>query len=63
MPTFQLSKHKTQCNVLVCGSGARVGSVLAAVEGGVSQAPIVGVHVNLGPHAAGLTVLGPSLHL
>lgn len=49
--------------VLVGASCARVGSVLAAEEGGVSHAAIVGVHVNLGPHAAGLTKLCPSFHL
>lgn len=52
-----------ESKVLVSASSARVGSVLAAEQGGVSHAAIVGVHVNLGPHAAGLTKLCPSFHL
>lgn len=49
--------------LLVGASGARVRSVLAAVQGGVSHAAVVGVHVHLGPHAAGLTALCPGFHL
>lgn len=49
--------------VLVGRSGARVGGVLAAVQGGVSQAAIVGAHVDLGSHAAPLTEFGPGFHL
>lgn len=43
--------------LLVCVSRARVGGVLAAEQSGVPHAAVVGVHVNLGPHAAGLTGL------
>lgn len=49
--------------LLVCASSARVESVLAAEKGGVSHAAVVGIHVDLGPHAAGLTLLCPSFHL
>lgn len=60
---LQRNKKKKDYEVLVGACSARVGSVLAAVEGGVSHAAIVGVHVNLCPHAASLTELCPSFHL
>lgn len=40
-----------------------MGGVLAAEQGGVPHAAVVGVHVDLGPHAAGLTALCARLHL
>ena len=49
--------------VPVCGACAGMGRVLAAEEGGVPQTPVVGGHVDLGPHAAALPGLRPRLHL
>lgn len=40
-----------------------MGGILAAEQGGVPHAAVVGVHVNLGSHAAGLTVLRACFHL
>lgn len=40
-----------------------MGGILAAEQGGVPHAAVVGVHVNLSPHAAGLTVLRARFHL
>lgn len=40
-----------------------MGGVLAAEQGRVPHAAIVGVHVDLGPHAAALTALCARLHL
>lgn len=40
-----------------------MGGVLAAKQGGVPHAAVVGLHVHLGPHAAGLAAFGASFHL
>lgn len=39
-----------------------MGGVLAAEQGGVPHAAVVGLHVDLGPHAAGLTLRRASFH-
>lgn len=54
--------NKSWAQLLICVSGAGVGGVLAAKQGGVPHTAIVGLHVHLGPHAAGLTLLGASFH-
>lgn len=53
------------CDVhsLVSIAGTRMRSVLAAEQCGVTQAAIVGIHVNLGSHAASLAKLCALLHL
>lgn len=49
-------------HILVGAASARVGGVLAAEQGGIPHAAVVGLHVDLGPHAAGLTALRASFH-
>lgn len=49
-------------HIHVGAASARVGRVLAAEQGGIPHAAVVGLHVDLGPHAAGLTVLRASFH-
>lgn len=54
-PCFHPNNSRTHLPVGV--ASARVGGVLAAEQGGVPHAAVVGLHVDLGPHAAGLTAL------
>lgn len=59
----KITNPKKTKQLLVSASCARVEGVLAAEQGGVPHAAVVGVHVDLGPHAAGLTALCARLHL
>ncbi len=60
--------HSVACHMcdghsLVSAAGARMRSVLAAEECGVTQAAVVGIHVDLCSHTAGLAKLCAFLHL
>lgn len=47
---------------LVCVASAGMGGNFAAVQCRVTQAAVVGVHINLSSHTAGLTVVRACLH-
>lgn len=49
--------------VLICVASAGMGGNFAAVQCRVTHAAIVGVHINLSSHTAGLTTLCACLHL